>query len=572
LTAVPNTAAGYQFDGWTGTISSTDNPITVSVRNGSQFVTAVFAFKPEAVNLSEAMALINDRPGPVLVDVSASEDYNNSHILCARNFPWNTLRKQFDVGIASLNPYKTDTILIYDQTGIRSKEAAEYLAAEKDFAYIKYMTAGLDDWMAAGYDTYMPAEDADICTSLAPMADAGSDQTVNEGVRVTLDGSGSVDPGGGALTYQWTQFKGLPNVTIDDADKAIASFISPSLASGDAELVFHLTVTNNISQKHTDSVNVAVLWFNDPPQADAGGEQTVEPGSVVTLDGSASYDPEGEPLSFQWTTLPGGTFTPSLSSTTAAKPTFTAPASSGWAEFMLTVTDNGGKTDTDTVKIWVQASSPTNEPPTAEAAADKTSAFPGEKVTLDGSGSSDPDGTISAYVWTQTDATDKTVALSNSTEVKPTFAAPEVAETVILVFTLMVTDNDGAIDTDTVEITVNKPNQPPTAVATADKSSVSSGEKVTLDGSGSTDPDGTIAAYAWAQTDTTGTTVNLSDTAAVKPTFTAPDVTETVTLVFRLTVTDNNGDTAGSTIRITVTKPSGGSGGGCFIGTLAEGI
>jgi hypothetical protein len=71
------------------------------------------------------MALINDRPGRCL-SMSAHRRITTTAIFYAPEIiPWNTLRKQFDVGIASLNPYKTDIILIYDQTGIRSKEAAD---------------------------------------------------------------------------------------------------------------------------------------------------------------------------------------------------------------------------------------------------------------------------------------------------------------------------------------------------------------------------------------------------------------------------------------------------------------
>jgi uncharacterized repeat protein (TIGR02543 family) len=574
LTAVPNAAAGYHFVGWTGDNTSTANPITLSVKDGiAKSVVANFAFKPEAISMADAIDLMNNQPGPLLLDVSSEDNFNNSHILCARNYPWSALRKQFDVGIANLNPYKTNTILMYDQTGARSKAAAEYLA-ERGFAYIKYMTAGLDDWMAAGYDTYVPAEDADICTSLAPMAHAGNAQTVNEGVRVNLDGSESTDPTGGALTYAWSQFKGSPDVALTGADKDRAAFTSPFLTSGDAELVFHLTVTNSAGQKHSDSTIVNIVWFNDPPAADAGGDQIVETGEKVTLDGSGSNDPEGQSLSYRWRRS-GGTLYPSLSNDTDIAPTFTAPNNSGDVEFTLTVTDNNGKTHTDTVTVTVQSSTPANIRPVADAAADSTSVSPGETVTLDGSGSSDPDGTIAAYVWEQTDTTGKTVALSDATAVKPTFTAPEVTETTILKFTLMVTDDDDAVDTDMVEITVNKPvvNQAPTAVAAADKTSVSPGETVILDGSGSSDPDGTIVAYAWEQTDATGKTVALSDATAVKPIFTAPEVTETITLIFKLTVTDSSGDSATSTVRITVAKPSsGGSGGGCFIHTLEEGI
>lgn len=85
-------------------------------------------------------------------------------------------------------------------------------------------------------------------------------------------------------------------------------------------------------------------------------------------------------------------------------------------------------------------------------------------------------------------------------------------------------------------------NVGPTANAGPDQSNVEPYSIVTLDGSGSTDPDGTISTYAWSQT--SGTSVTLSSASAQKPTFTAPATMDGTTLVFSLVVTDNNGATS----------------------------
>lgn len=102
----------------------------------------------------------------------------------------------------------------------------------------------------------------------------------------------------------------------------------------------------------------------------------------------------------------------------------------------------------------------------------------------------------------------------------------------------------------TLSVTYADPNTPPTANAGADQVNVDAFSTVTLNGSGSSDPDGTIASYAWTQTG--GTSVTLSGTGATR-TFTAPATLAGDTLMFSLTVTDNGGATStADTMTVTV--------------------
>ena len=184
-----------------------------------------------------------------------------------------------------------------------------------------------------------------------------------------------------------------------------------------------------------------------------------------------------------------------------------------------------------------------NKPPPPPAnVAPTANAGPGQSVdrmvavTLDGSASSDSDGTISTYAWTQTGGT--TVTLDSAAPAMPTFTSPDTPAGEDLTFSLVVTDNDGAASAaDTVVVTVSA-NSIPSADAGPDQT-VSSFDAVTLDGSASTDSDGTIAGYAWTQT--TGGDVVLDETVPAMPTFSAPNVGADEILTFELVVTDNDG-------------------------------
>ena len=348
----------------------------------------------------------------------------------------------------------------------------------------------------------------------APIAHAGSDQTVNTGTSVTLDGSTSSDPDlGDTLSYSWEQIGGTA-VTLSSTAAQKPTFTTPGSATS---LTFKLTVLDGTL---SDSDYITITVADRAPIAHAGSDQTVNTGTSVTLDGSTSSDPDlGDTLSYSWEQIGGTAVT--LSSTAAQKPTFTTPGSATSLTFKLTVLD-GTLSDSDYITITVA-----DRAPIAHAGSDQT-VNTGTSVTLDGSTSSDPDlGDTLSYSWEQIGGT--AVTLSSTAAQKPTFTTPGSATSLTFKLTVL----DGTLsDSDYVTITVA--DRAPIAHAGSDQT-VNTGTSVTLDGSTSSDPDlGDTLSYSWEQIG--GTAVTLSSTAAQKPTFTTPG--SATSLTFKLTVLD----------------------------------
>jgi Ca2+-binding RTX toxin-like protein len=149
-----------------------------------------------------------------------------------------------------------------------------------------------------------------------------------------------------------------------------------------------------------------------------------------------------------------------LTGADSAQPTFTAPSGPATLTFELTVSDGQGGSDADSVSVTVAA--PPNVAPVADAGADQD-AEDGDTVTLDGTGSSDPDSDPLGYSWVQTGG--PAVTLTGADSAQPTFTAPSGPAS--LTFELTVSDGQGT-DTDAVTITVAAPAEVPTLAVTVD--------------------------------------------------------------------------------------------------------
>ncbi len=372
----------------------------------------------------------------------------------------------------------------------------------------------------------------------APVADAGSDQTVDEGEQVTLDGRGSFDPQGWALTYRWTAPEGIE---LTDADEAQPQFTAPEVDS-DTEYVFTLIVNDRTEDSAPDEVIVTVKNLPDVPVADAGPDQTVNEGEQVTLDGSGSVNPDGNVLTYRWIS-PDGI---ELTGTDEVQPQFTAPEviSDSVFIFSLIVSNGTEESSPDEMTVTVQN---LPEVPVADAGPDQT-VDEGELVTLNGSNSFDPGHNSLTYHWTGPNGIELMVA----DEMQIQFTAPEVISDSIFVFTLVVSNGAEESAPDEVVVEVRNILHPPVADAGSDQI-VYAGETVTLDGSASLDMEGDELFYEWLVPEGISPD-GLNESIC---TFIAPEYYVDTTLVFYLIVTNGNelSDTSGIeiTIKTTVT-------------------
>jgi len=324
-------------------------------------------------------------------------------------------------------------------------------------------------------------------------------------LQVDVDGSTSTDTDGTIVSYGW-----------DFGDGNVATGVtSTHTYAAPGTYTVTLTVTDDTGGTASTAQQVIVpdVPANQPPTAAFTATPTP---LAVAVDGSASSDPDGTVTTYSWDFGDGATDTGvTASHTYAAAGTYTVS---------LTVADDDGAAATTTQSVIVP-DVPVNGDPVASFTATPSPLA----VAVDGSASTD-DGTVVSYAWDFGDgATDTGVTASHTYAAAGTYTV-----------SLTVTDDLGATNTATQSVVVpDLPvNQAPTASFTATPSPLA----VAVNGSASTDPDGTVVSYAWDFGDgATDTGVTASHTYAAAGTYTVS-----------LTVTDDQGGTDTATQSVIV--------------------
>ncbi len=340
------------------------------------------------------------------------------------------------------------------------------------------------------------------------------------GEWVQFDGSSSADPDGTIASYSW------------DFGDGSTGYGSPAwqrfMTAGTYTVT--LIVTDDDGASDSISQTIRVGPTNQAPSA-AFAFSPTNPAvdSWVQFDGSSSVDPDGSIVSYSWNFGNGTSGTGAV-----AWHRFSAP---GTYVVALTVRDDDGASNSASRTIQVGA---VNLPPTAAITYSPASPGVAEWIRFDGTGSSDPDGTIAGYSWSFGDGTSPVAG----SVVYHQFGAPGT-----YTVTLTVQDDDGATDSTSQTIVVGTAAQPPIAAFTYSPLNPTVGQPILLNAQSSYDPDGTIVSYLW---DLNGDGSNDMTGSLGQVTY------HSVGTVFvRLTVIDNDGLSSTTTQPIVVSSGGG---------------
>ncbi|ABC81974.1 PKD domain-containing protein [Anaeromyxobacter dehalogenans] len=289
----------------------------------------------------------------------------------------------------------------------------------------------------------------------------------------------------------------------------------------------------------SDGPAVPVIPGNAPPIAQAGFDRAVAKGALVQLDGSASRDPEGFPLSYGWTFVsrPAGSAAV-IQLAASERASFVADLPGAYV-VRLQVSDGLNAPVSDDVVITSQ-----NLAPVAAAGADREGSR-GIAVALDGRASSDPDGDAITHAWTLVARPDGSAAALTGAALAQASFTPDVYGAYVVRLTV----SDGVLSAED-DVTVTVRNHAPIADAGPDLES-NAGATLPLSAAASTDPDQDPITCAWALTaKPAGSAAALSDPGAC-----APSVTYDLEGVYAFSLAVHDGQLASAaadTVQVTV--------------------
>lgn len=370
----------------------------------------------------------------------------------------------------------------------------------------------------------------------APAANAGPDQTAYVAQVVTLNGSASSDPEGQALSYEWSFVSRPAGSTAALSHTAGVQPVFTPDREGD--YLLQLIVSDGLLRSAPDTVQVSTL--NTAPIANAGADQAALVGQTLSLDGSASSDVDGDPLTYAWSIVsrPAGS-TAVIGNSEGVLATF-VPDLPGQYVIELVVDDGTISSAPDTTLITTTG---VNGAPVANAGPDQTARV-GEVALLDGSASADPDSDPLTFSWSLSSRPPASNAVLQGVATESPMLTIDRPGTYVAQLIV----NDGQADSAPDTVAISTLNSPPTAIPGVDRT-VTVGARVRLDGSQSSDPDGDALAFSWSlltMPDESQTTLDDPDTIA--PSFVAdqPGV-----YVAQLIVNDGSFDSAPSTLTVT---------------------
>ena len=373
--------------------------------------------------------------------------------------------------------------------------------------------------------------------NIAPVANAGSWQSVTLPARATLDASTSYPIDGYLVGYSWSKVSG-PSGDIIINPTYTASQVSFTQSGN---YVYQVMVKD--SHGLTNSANVSITVTGGiiaspvPPLANAGSNQTITLPSNGILNGTGSSAPAGNITSYGWTKISGPTGDQVQNN--SASNTTVSFSQSGFYIYQLTVTDNNYATNSNTVTITVNSAL---VPPLANAGNNQTITLP-SLASLDGSGSTATSGSIIKYAWSK-------VSGSNGDSIfNPNLVKSSIRFKINgnYVYQLIVTDNHGNSNSALTTIIVNKAILPPPVANAGFSQTITLPSIAMVDGSLSSST-GTITTYSWSKIfGPSGDQIFSPTSSKSNISFSTPGIYS-----YQLTVVDNTFQTSIASITIKV--------------------